>query len=187
MEEGSRFVGDSSIYPNWDENRNKMNMRLKKILLPIFLFATLCATNSQTSKEITFEVQGIVPTVLTLTTDLADVENLDLVNTDSTYLGKVIVYTNAKGLWTIIIKSKNAGKLLGMTAGNDDVYPYFLGFGTVDKIDLSSEFRLTYNTLVPKTIVEYPVSVSYERLEELDDPVVSDTYSDIVTIIVAVS
>ena len=162
-------------------------MRIKKVLLPLLLLIVLGSISAQTSKEITFELQGVVPPVLTLTTDLSDIEKVDLVNADSAYLGKVVVYTNTKGLWTIIIKSKNAGKLLGTTAGNDDAYPYFLGFGTVDKIDLSSDFSLTYNTLVAKTTVEYPISVSYDKLEDLEDPVVSDTYSDIVTIVVTVS
>ena len=160
---------------------------MKKVLLPLFLFATLFAVCSQTSKEFIFEVQGVVPAVLSLSTDLSDVEKIDLINADSAYLGKVVVYTNAKGLWTIVIKSKNAGRLLGQTVGNDDIYPYSLGFGTVDKIDLSTDFKLTYSTLVPKMAVEYPISVSYTRLEELKDPVVSDTYSDIITIMVTVS
>jgi hypothetical protein len=162
-------------------------MLRNKVSISIFFLATIILSSAQTSKEITFELQGVVPPVLTLTTDLSDIEKVDLVNADSAYLGKVVVYTNTKGLWTIIIKSKNSGKLLGTTAGNSDEYPYFLGFGTVDNIDLSSDFTLTYNTLVPKTTVEYPIRVSYEKLENLDDPVVSDTYSDIVTIIVTVS
>lgn len=160
---------------------------MKKVLLPLFLFTTLFAVCAQTSKEIIFEVQGVVPAVLSLSTDLSDVEKIDLINADSAYLGKVVVYTNAKGLWTIVIKSKNAGKLLGQTVGNDDIYPYSLGFGTVDKIDLSTDFKLTYSTLIPKMAVEYPISVSYTRLEDLKDPVVSDTYSDIITIMVTVS
>lgn len=141
----------------------------------------------QASKEITFELQGIIPPVLTISTDLSDVEVVDLVNAESAYLGKIVVYTNTKGLWTIVVKSKNSGKLIGQTPGNEDVYPYYLHFGTVDKIDLSNEFFLTYNTLVPKTTVEYPIRVSYERLEDLDDPVVSDVYSDIVTIQVTIT
>jgi len=162
-------------------------MKIKKVFLSILLILSAGIAFAQTTKEITFEVQGVVPPVLTLSTDLSDIEKIDLVNSDSAYLGKVVVYTNTKGLWTIIIKSQNAGKLIGKTAGNDDIYPYFLGFGTVDKIDLSADFSLTYNTLVPKTTVEYPIRVSYDKLEDLDDPVVSDTYSDIVTIIVTVT
>ena len=110
-----------------------------------------------------------------------------LVNSNSAYLGKVVVYTNTKGIWTIVINSKNAGKLAGRTPGNNDLYPYYMGFGTVDRIDLSSDFEMTYSTLVAKTTVEYPVSINYTRLEDLQQPVVSDTYSDIVTITVTIS
>jgi hypothetical protein len=160
---------------------------MKKVFLLMFCFLTAGLLFGQASKEITFELQGIIPPVLTLSTDLSDVEVVDLVNAESAYLGKIVVYTNTKGLWTIVVKSKNSGKLMGQTPGNEDVYPYYLHFGTVDKIDLSNEFFLTYNTLVPKTTVEYPIRVSYERLEDLDDPVVSDVYSDIVTIQVTIT
>jgi len=160
---------------------------MKKVVLLMFCLLSTGLVFSQTSKEVTFELQGIIPPVLILSTDLSDIETVDLVNAESAYLGKVVVYTNTKGLWTIVVKSKNAGRLVGHTAGNEDVYPYFFHFGTVDQINLSKDFFLTYNTLVPKTTVEYPIRVSYKRLEDLRDPVVSDVYSDIVTILVTVS
>jgi hypothetical protein len=160
---------------------------MKKVFLLMFCFLTAGTLFGQTSKEITFELQGIIPPVLTLSSDLSDVEVVDLVNAESAYLGKIVVYTNTKGLWTIVVKSKNGGQLVGQAPGNDDVYPYFFHFGTVDEINLSKEFSLTYNTLVPKTTVEYPIRVSYKRLEKLDVPVVSDVYSDIVTIQVTIT
>ena len=160
---------------------------MKKVVLLMFCLLSTGLVFSQASKEVTFELQGIIPPVLILSTDLSDIETVDLVNTESAYLGKVVVYTNTKGLWTIVIKSKNAGRLVGQTVGNEDVYPYFFHFGTVDQINLSEEFLLTYNTLVPKTTVEYPIRVSYKKLEDLRDPVVSDIYSDIVTILVTIS
>jgi hypothetical protein len=162
---------------------------MKKVtMLSIILFLLpLTLIFSQETKSVSTEIQGIVPVVFTLSTDMTDVETIDLVNATSAYLGKVVVYTNTKALWTIVINSSNKGKLIGKTAGNDDVYPYLLGFGSIDRIDLSSEFTMTYNTLIPKTSVEYPVRVNYTKLEDLDDPVISDTYSDIVTITVTIS
>ena len=148
---------------------------------------TLCGVYSQTTKTLVTEIQGIVPTVFTLSTDMTDIETVDLVNSNSAYLGKVVVYTNTKGIWTIAINSKNAGKLKGRTPGNNDLYPYWMGFGTVDKIDLTTDFEMTYSTLIAKSTVEYPVNIGYKRLEELDDPVVADTYSDIVTITITIS
>ena len=161
--------------------------RIKKVAFLLLIILPFYSINAQETKTISTEIQGIVPPVFRLSTDMTAIETVDLVNSESAYLGKVIVYTNTTGLWTIVIKSSNGGKLTGKSAGNKDVYPYSLGFGTVDRIDLSTDFILTYNTLVPKTTIEYPVSINYEKLENLDEPVVSDTYSDIVVITVTVS
>jgi len=160
---------------------------MKKVLVFLLTIFPVFLVASQATKSITTEIQGVVPTVFTLSTDMKDIEVVDLVNADSAYLGKIVVYTNTKGLWTIVIKSTNGGKLVGKSTGNNDLYPYLLGFGTVERINLSTDFSLTYNTLVPKTTVEYPVNIIYDKLENLDNPVISDTYSDIVTIIVTVS
>ena len=99
----------------------------------------------------------------------------------------MVVYTNSRGIWTIVIKSTNLGKLKGLSVGNPDVYPYIFAFGGVEDIDLGNPFKITYSTLLAKTTVEYPISIRYKKLEELDDPVRPDTYSDIVTITVTVS
>jgi hypothetical protein len=160
---------------------------MKKVWLSIVFLLAAGLIFGQSSKEVTFEVQGIIPPLLIVSTDLSAIETVDLVNAESAYLGKVVVYTNSKGLWTIVVTSKNAGRLVGLTPGNDDVYPYLLHFGTTDSINLKSAFSLTYNTLVPKTSVEYPIRVSYEKLEKLNPPVVSDVYSDIVTILVTIT
>jgi hypothetical protein len=77
--------------------------------------------------------------------------------------------------------------MLGVSAGNEDVYPYKLRFGNIDNIDLSSMYRMTVNMLVPSTVVEYPVGVTYPRIADLADPVFADTYRDIVTITISVS
>lgn len=160
---------------------------MKKVLPIIFLLSTVFMSYSQNAESFTFQIMGVIPPTLTLSTDISDIETVDLVNTTSTYLGKIVVYTNAKGLWTIVVSSSNGGRLLGKTSGNNDSYPYLLGFGEMERINLSTDFKMTYNTLVPKSTVEYPVNIQYEKLEDLDDPVVSDTYSDIVTITVTVS
>lgn len=162
-------------------------MNMKKVGLLAFLLITICSGYTQVTKVITTEIQGVVPTVFTLSTDMTDIETLDLVNSTSTYLGKVIVYTNTKGLWTIIISSINEGKLVGMTPGNNDVYPYSFEFGTLSSIDLAQSFKITYSSLVPKATIEYPVNIRYKKLSELTEPVQSDTYSDIVTITVTIS
>lgn len=161
----------------------------KKRIVTFFLIASLfaIATSAQETKSITTEIQGIVPLIFSLNSDMTDVETVDLVNDDSAYLGKVVVYTNSKGIWTITVRSSNLGKLVGRTAGNTDVYPYRFEFGSVDDIDLANPFKVTYSTLRDKTAVEYPINIRYTKLEDMDDPVRSDTYSDIVTITVTVS
>jgi len=162
---------------------------LKKKFASFFVLAALFSVvlGAQETKSITTEIQGIVPLIFSLNTDMTDVETVDLVNADSAYLGKVVVYTNSRGIWTIVIKSTNLGKLKGLSVGNPDVYPYIFAFGGVEDIDLGNPFKITYSTLLAKTTVEYPISIRYKKLEELDDPVRPDTYSDIVTITVTVS
>lgn len=162
---------------------------LKKKFASFFVLAALFSVvlGAQETKSITTEIQGIVPLIFSLNTDMTDVETVDLVNADSAYLGKVVVYTNSKGIWTIIIRSSNLGRLVGRTAGNTDVYPYRFEFGSVDDINLVNPFKVTYSTLQEKTTVEYPISIRYTKLEDMDDPVRPDTYSDIVTITVTVS
>lgn len=162
---------------------------LKKKFASFFVLAALFSVvlGAQETKSITTEIQGIVPLIFSLNTDMTDVETVDLVNADSAYLGKVVVYTNSRGIWTIVIKSTNLGKLKGLSVGNPDVYPYIFAFGGVEDIDLGNPFKITYSTLLAKTTVEYPISIRYKKLEDLDDPVRPDTYSDIVTITVTVS
>lgn len=162
---------------------------LKKKFVSLFVLAALFSVvlGAQETKSITTEIQGIVPLIFSLNTDMTDVETVDLVNADSAYLGKVVVYTNSRGIWTIVIKSTNLGKLKGLSVGNPDVYPYIFAFGGVEDIDLGNPFKITYSTLLAKTTVEYPISIRYKKLEDLDDPVRPDTYSDIVTITVTVS
>jgi hypothetical protein len=162
---------------------------LKKKFASFFVLAALFSVvlGAQETKSITTEIQGIVPLIFSLNTDMTDVETVDLVNADSAYLGKVVVYTNSRGIWTIVIKSTNLGKLKGLSVGNPDVYPYIFAFGGVEDIDLGNPFKITYSTLLAKTTVEYPISIRYKKLEELEDPVRPDTYSDIVTITVTVS
>ena len=162
---------------------------MRLLFASFFVLAALFSVvlGAQETKSITTEIQGIVPLIFSLNTDMTDVETVDLVNADSAYLGKVVVYTNSRGIWTIVIKSTNLGKLKGLSVGNPDVYPYIFAFGGVEDIDLGNPFKITYSTLLAKTTVEYPISIRYKKLEDLDDPVRPDTYSDIVTITVTVS
>lgn len=162
-------------------------MYMKKVIVLSFLLINICSIYAQETKVITTEIQGIVPVVFTLSTDMSDIETVDLVNSNSAYLGKVVVYSNTKGLWTITIKSENSGHLVGRNPANKDTYPYTFQFGIVDDIPLAKDFRMTYSTLIEKSTIEYPVSISYKKLMELEDPVRSDTYSDIVTITVTIS
>lgn len=156
-------------------------------ILILFGLVSLPVFAQDNKKSITTEIQGIVPVIFTLSTDMTDIETVDLVNSNSAYLGKVVVYSNTKGLWTIVIKSQNDGNLIGKNPGNKDIYPYQFQFGSVDSISLSRGFRMTYSTLIEKSTVEYPVSISYKKLTELEKPVRSDTYSDIVTITITIS
>jgi len=163
-------------------------MKMKKVFLPIFIFLLAAAgAYCQDAQSITTEIQGVVPRILVLDTDMTDVETVDLVNANSAYLGKISIYTNTASSMVIVISSKNLGVLAGLTAGNTDTYPYLLEFGTVDRINLRADFRMTYSSLVAGSTAEFPVKISYTKLMDLEVPVVADTYSDIVTITVIIS
>ena len=159
---------------------------MKKVMVFAILLFSLMSLHAQ-KNNITTEIQGVVPVVFTLSTDMSNAESVDLVNSNSAYLGKVVVYSNTKGLWTIVVKSENNGHLVGRNPANMDTYPYTFQFGSANDVLLSRGFRMTYSTLVENATIEYPVSISYKRLIELDPPVRSDTYSDIVSITVTIS
>jgi len=78
-----------------------ISVYMKKVIVLSFLLINICSIYAQETKVITTEIQGIVPVVFTLSTDMSDIETVDLVNSNSAYLGKVVVYSNTKGLWTI--------------------------------------------------------------------------------------
>lgn len=160
---------------------------MKKAAFILLLLISLTGAYSQSPQSFTFQINATIPPTLSLSTDISDIETVDLVNTTSAYLGKIVVFTNSKGLWKIVVRSANGGKLLGKTVGNNDSYPYTLELGSIAPQVLSSDLEMTYNTLVPKSTVEYPVTIHFEQLEKLDDPVMSDIYSDTVTITVTVS
>ena len=117
---------------------------------------------------------------------MSNVEVIDLVNANSAYLGRILVYTNTVSTVSIVISSKNSGVLVGRTPGNTDTYPYLLSFGTVDQIDLKNEFHTTYSSTVAGYTAEFPVKISYTKLMDMDDPVSADMYSDVVTITVVI-
>ncbi|HNX73418.1 MAG TPA: hypothetical protein PKJ53_04500 [Spirochaetales bacterium] len=154
----------------------------KGLFLFLVLLLTASGAYSQEANTIITELMGTVPKILILNSDMSNVENIDLVNANSAYLGRILVYTNAVSTVSIVISSQNSGVLVGQTRGNTDTYPYLLGFGTADQIDLKNEFRMTYSSTVAGYTAEFPVKITYTKVMDLDIPVSADTYSDVVTI-----
>ncbi|MEN6399920.1 MAG: hypothetical protein ABFC74_06015, partial [Rectinema sp.] len=120
----------------------------KGLFLCLVLLLTASGAYSQEANTIITELMGTVPKILILNSDMSNVENIDLINSNSAYLGRILVYTNAVSTVSIVISSQNSGVLVGQTRGNTDTYPYLLGFGTADQIDLKNEFRMTYSSTV---------------------------------------
>ncbi|HOV94324.1 MAG TPA: hypothetical protein PLT87_05525 [Spirochaetales bacterium] len=158
----------------------------KMLFLLLALLLAVSGVYSQAANTIVTELQGTVPKILVLSSDMSNVEVIDLVNANSAYLGRVLVYTNTVSTVSIVISSKNSGVLVGRTPGNTDTYPYLLGFGTVDQIDLKNEFHTTYSSTVAGYTAEFPVKMTYTKVMDLDVPVSADTYSDVVTITVII-
>ena len=154
----------------------------KGLFLCLVLLLTASGAYSQEANTIITELMGTVPKILILNSDMSNVENIDLVNANSAYLGRILVYTNAVSTVSIVISSQNSGVLVGQTRGNTDTYPYLLGFGTADQIDLKNEFHMTYSSTVVGYTAEFPVKITYTKVMDLDIPVSADTYSDVVTI-----
>lgn len=153
----------------------------------LFLLAILVAANVQAfePRTLTTELQAVIPPYLIVSTDMENVEIIDLMNATSAYLGKVIITTNVVAYWTISIRSQFGGRLIGMTPGNTDTIPYQFAFGSIENIDLSSEFSVAHATTQPLSVSEFPVRIRYARFDQMEMPIRADTYHDFVTITVA--
>jgi len=163
----------------------------KSASLPALLLALIgavCAPiNASALDTISVNLFGMIPKIFSITSDMSETESVDLVGSDITTLGKVVVFSNVMGTWTISVKSTNGGKMVGATPGNTDIYPYLLNFGTVEGINLAEVFRLSLSVTTPKVGLEYPISVTYEKNDDLPVPVYSDEYWDTITITISIA
>lgn len=158
---------------------------LLKPLFCIVLYLATVAVPAQTT--FTTVIEGVVPVTLTLSSTIADVSVIDLVNAESAILGKLTVFSNTRGIWTVVVNSSNQGRMRGITPGNQDEYPYRFRFGSYEDIDLANIFSTTINTTTGSSTMEYSLGVTYRSAGNLLNPVAADTYRDIVTITISVT
>ncbi|MGB4571333.1 MAG: hypothetical protein WBH97_00780 [Rectinemataceae bacterium] len=161
-----------------------MNSRIASLAIVLAFLGGGCLFAQE---SVSIDIEGLVPRMFQITSDMSETETIDLVDSSSAYLGKVVVFSNTLGTWTISIMSSNAGKMVGVTPGNSDVYPYLFSFGTIEDIDLSEAYRIYMNVTTQKTGFEYPVSVTYKKLDALPVPVYADYYRDTITITITVA
>jgi len=165
-----------------------MRGKTKYLLLGLALIGAFCVpVNALAQETISVNLRGMIPKIFSITSNMNETESVDLVGSDITVLGKVVVFSNVMGTWTISVKSTNGGQMVGATPGNTDVYPYLLNFGTIEGINLSEVYRMSLSVTTPKAGLEYPISVSYEKNDDLSVPVYSDDYWDTITITIAIA
>jgi spore coat protein U-like protein len=110
---------------------------------------------------------------------------VDVFNSNQTVLGYINVFSNRSGNWTITITSTNAGAMRGVTAGNTDIYPYTLKFGTKADINLATPYTIEMSGKTTTDGAAYSLGVEYQNFWNLTQPVSPDTYRDTITVTIA--
>ena len=153
---------------------------MKKLFLFAILLTSFASAYGQSS--VTTIVQGIVPQILKVSSEIIPVTNVDILNSNQATLGYINVFSNSTGNWKITISSTNAGQMRGITSGNADVYPYTLKFGTTSNINLSTPYTLEMSGSTTTNGAAYSLGVEYQNFWNLSAPVSPDTYRDTITI-----
>lgn len=157
---------------------------MKKLSLAALLFLMI-ASFAFGAESVTTIIQGVVPELLTISTDMGGTSTIDVFNTSSATLGYINVFSNRTGNWSITVTSTNGGHMAGITAGNTDVYPYTLKFGSVEPIDLSTPYVLKMKGQTTKDGITYEIGIAFQNFWALSTPLSPDTYRDTITITIA--
>ena len=112
-------------------------MRKRPLFFIVFLSVASLVFGAQTVSAV---VQGIVPEMLTIASDMTVSTTIDIFNTTNTMLGYINIFSNRVGTWKITITSSNGGAMASTSSGNGDRYPYKLNFGTIEDISLEKPF-----------------------------------------------
>jgi len=157
-----------------------MKKSVLAILLCIALVSAVHAVDS-----VSTVIEGIVHEMLSITTDMGASTTIDVFNSSTAFLGYINVFSNREGKWTITVSSTNAGIMRGSNAGNNDIYPYSLTFGSTRNIDLSTPFVLELSGKTSTEGSAFALGIDFENFWNLANPVAPDTYRDTITITIA--
>jgi hypothetical protein len=161
-------------------------MKMKKFALAFLLLFSILSL-SFGAESVSTVIQGIVPELLTIGSDLVATTNVDVFNSESTILGFINIFSNRAGNWTITVASTNGGAMRGISAGNNDSYPYTLTFGSREDISLSSPFVFNMSGRTTSEGSAYQLGIDYQNFWDLSTPVSPDTYRDTLTVTIAAS
>ena len=157
---------------------------MKKLLIVLPLLFTL-SLPVYSEDNISLVVEGLVPELLTISSDLLPVASIDVFNSSSHALGYITIYSNRSGIWSITVTSQNGSRMVGATPGNPDTYPYTFRFGPVQDISLASPYVANFSGPTAQKGLVYEIGLVYENFWDLQDPVAPDTYRDVITITIS--
>ncbi len=159
-------------------------MKKRSLLFLVLLGVASLAFGAQTVSAV---IQGIVPEMLTIASDMAVSTTIDIFNTTNTTLGYINIFSNRVGTWTITITSSNGGAMASTSGGNSDRYPYKLNFGTIENISLEKPFVFDATGKTGSGGSIFALGINYENFWDLTNPVSPDTYRDTITITISSS
>ena len=159
-------------------------MRKRPLFFIVFLSVASLVFGAQTVSAV---VQGIVPEMLTIASDMTVSTTIDIFNTTNTMLGYINIFSNRVGTWKITITSSNGGAMASTSSGNGDRYPYKLNFGTIEDISLEKPFVFDATGKTGSGGSVFALGVNYENFWDLTNPVSPDTYRDTITITISSS
>lgn len=152
------------------------------VLLALLLIIPLSAFSADSVSTI---VEGVVPELLTIASDLLPVTTIDVFNTSSSTLGYITIFSNRAGSWSITVTSQNGSKMVGSNPVNPDTYPYTFRFGPTQNINLASPYIANFAGPTAQKGLIYEIGLVYENFWDLQNPVSPDTYRDVITITIS--
>jgi len=157
---------------------------MKKLLI-VFSFIFMVSLPAFSADSLSTVVEGVVPELLTISSDLLPVTTVDVFNSSSSTLGYITIFSNRAGSWSITVTSQNGSRMVGATPGNPDSYPYAFRFGPVQNISLASPYVANFAGPTAQKGLVYEIGLVYENFWDLQDPIAPDTYRDVITITIS--
>lgn len=158
-------------------------MKKMRSLVLLFVLASVGSLYAQRTATLTLTGRVTASVGIRSTITQSPIFNVETIrNVD---LGTITVFSNTTSPWTITIASSNGGIMRGSSTANPDVVPYRFRFGNSVFTNLSDIYSLTFSNRTVFGGLDFPIGVELDN--ENGDPKFSDTYTDTVTITIAVS